>query len=81
MCKVAASLIGLKQKQADEGATYDEVDVVGVSYGQSFKDSSAFASYITQNELLELVDNVFAPLAVDENFSRLSVEQAQRNFN
>lgn len=73
--------MGLNKKQADEGATYDEVDVVGVSYGQAFKDSSAFASYITQNELLELVDNVFVPLAVDENFSRLSVEQTQRNFN
>ncbi|MBQ9792789.1 MAG: hypothetical protein IJW32_03510 [Clostridia bacterium] len=81
MCKVAASLIGLKPKQANEGATYDEVDVVGVSYGQAFKDSSAFASYITQNELLELVDNVFVPLAVNENYERLSVEQAQRNFN
>lgn len=81
MCKVAASLIGLKQKKADEGATYDEVDVVGVSYGETFKDSPEFASFIKQSELLELVDNVFVPLAVDENFSRLSTEQAQKNFN
>ena len=81
MCKVAASLIGLKQKESDEGATYDEVDVVGVSYGEMLENDPSFASYITQQELLELVDNVFVPLVVDENLTRLSTEQAQKNCN
>lgn len=80
MCKIATNLIGLKGKIADEQATANDVDVIGVAYGVVDDESFSQTTLVTKQEVAALVDTLLLPLAVDENGKRFSFEQAQRNF-
>lgn len=82
MCKIAESLIGLKPKVGNEGGTYDDVDLIGVSYGAIENDGVAEPiTKIAKDEVKSLVYNLLLPLARGEEGITLSVDEAKRNFS
>lgn len=80
MCKIAESLLGLKRQISDERATYNDVDLVGVAYGEIEGKSASSSTAVTMLEVAEMVDSLLLPLAVNDQGERLSMEEAQRNF-
>lgn len=80
ICKIASSLIGLKNKVCDEQATDQEVDIIGVAYGALENNLNTKTTMVTKEEVALLVDTLLLPLAVNEDGERFSFEQAQRNF-
>ena len=80
ICKIAASLIGLKGKVENEQATDQEVDVIGVAYGSLSHDIDTNSTMVTKEEIALLVDTLLLPLAVNEKGERFSFDQAQKNF-
>lgn len=80
VCKVASSLIGLKNKFDDEQATTQDVDVIGIAYGSLENSDNPNTTMVTKQEIGLIVDTLLMPLAFDEQGNRYSFEQAQRNF-
>lgn len=80
MCKIAQGLVGAKLPTTEkEFATIDDVDFIGVGYGKNEERDSK--GYLTKNEKLHFVSNMFLPLCVDEKGSILPKEQIIKNFN
>ena len=81
ICKLAANLIGLKEPIDNEQATTNDVDIIGVAYGEIENSPRNSSTAVTRQEISMLVDTLLLPLAVGKNGKRLSLNQAERNFN
>ena len=70
VCKVASSLIGLKNKFSDEQATIQDVDVIGIAYGSLENSDNPNTTMVTKQEIGLIVDTLLMPLAFDEQGNR-----------
>ena len=80
ICKLASNLIGLKAPIDNEQATTNDVDILGVAYGDMQDSPNHNTVAVTRQEISNLVNTLLLPLAVDDNGKRLSLEEAEKNF-
>ena len=88
ICKVAQNLIGLKDKTIEnEWPTVEDVDVIGISYGEGYFISSlgnarltGQGSSLSNDEREQIVSQLFTPL-IARNNQRLSTEDAMQNIS
>ena len=77
MANIVANLLGLKNKNHDgQIATFDDVDILAVSYG---KLRYAENTVMNDDEIVDLCERLFVPLVLDDSGNRLPVEEAMRN--
>ena len=81
MCKLASNLIGLKDPIDNEQARTNDVDVIGVAYGQLDETPRNSTTAVTRQEISMLVDTLLLPLATNKSGKRLSLRQAEKNFS
>ena len=77
MCTIAADLLGIKEKSIDgQIATFDDVDVVGVSYGRCrYSENTS----LSDSEINKLCNNTLLPMVTDRKGGRLPKEVAMKN--
>lgn len=81
ICKVAQSLVGIKEPRwANEIATTQDVDFIGIAYGNNYEDDNSTGS-LTQSEITTLTKSIFEPLYRDEKGQIRPDAQIIRNFN
>lgn len=87
ICKVAQSLIGLKDKTFEnEWPTTDDVDLIGISYGEEYlvstfgKKSVNKSTQLTNKEREAIVHQLFTPLLI-KNGQRFSTDELLKNMS
>lgn len=81
MCKIAQSLVGIKQPTIEnEFATTEAVDFIGIAYGKA-DDKGIRSSSLTKEERTEFAETIFLPLCIDENKNLLPKNKIIKNFN
>lgn len=76
--EVASSLVGLKSLKTRGVLNHQNVDVIGVSYGEL--DGQRDYTAVTTKEINSLVDSLLMPLALDSSGQKIQLSQAQGNF-
>lgn len=77
MSNIVANLLGMKPKtHNNQIATFDDVELLGISYGKL-----RYAENTTMNddEIKDLCNRLFVSLVVDDNGNRLDLETAMKN--
>lgn len=81
-CKVAQSLVGIKEPRfANEIATTEDVDFIGIGYGKNYNDSEDGTGSLTKHEAIELAKSIFEPFYLDEKGRIRPEAEILRNFN
>jgi len=76
-CMITARLLGLKDKQSDiDMATFDDVDIIGVSYGKCrYTEDTKMSS----DELQHFCDTHLLPMVKNRKGNRLTLDEAKFN--
>ncbi|MBQ9791728.1 MAG: hypothetical protein IJW28_03985 [Clostridia bacterium] len=77
IANIVANLLGMKYKRhKNQIATFDDVDILSISYG---KLRYAENTVLNDDEIVDLCNRLFVPLVLDKNGNKLPVEQAMIN--
>lgn len=78
-CKLAERLVGLKIESDNVYSSYNNVEVLGFSYGSEKEEDTA--GQFNKEDINSIVDSLLLPLLINEDGKRLSMEQASKNFS
>lgn len=78
-CRVLESLLGLKIEQKNIYSSYNDIDVLGFSYGKNSRDSRT--GLFSGSDIQKIVDNLLVPLFLDSEGKYLEVSHAAKNFS
>lgn len=78
-CKLAERLVGLKIESDNVYSSYNNVEVLGFSYGTNAEDETA--GQFDKDDINSIVSNLLLPLCLDTEGQRLDAEKASQNFS
>ena len=79
LCDTVGRIIGLGVQGPREIASYNNIDVVGIYYGQDKETDKTFC--LSEEDRDDIVNHILLPLCVDEEGKLLPLEQICKNFS
>lgn len=81
-CKIVENLIGMELKSGDSDNIYEYADIVGVIYPDKEKTKQGdMIGDLGSLDAEMLVDNILAPLVLDQDQHLLSIDECKKNLS